>query len=77
LIFTLFAEKKLKWATTIIGILAGVTFLSVITTIILIVRVNKENQKNSEDSRLISRRSIANRTISSKYNFQKEYIEGN
>ncbi|ESW25765.1 hypothetical protein PHAVU_003G063700 [Phaseolus vulgaris] len=68
-------EKKLKWATTIIGILAGVTFLSVITTIILIVRVNKENQKNSEDSRLISRRSIANRTISSKYNFQKEYIE--
>ncbi|KOM31689.1 hypothetical protein LR48_Vigan01g124400 [Vigna angularis] len=68
-------EKKLKWTTTIIGILAGVTFLSVTTTIILIVRVNKVNQMISEDSHLISRRSIANRTISSKYNFQKECLE--
>jgi len=73
----LFAEKKLKWTTTIIGILAGVTLLSVTTTIILFVRVNKVTQMSSEDSHLFSRRSMANRTISSKYNFQKEYIEGN
>ena len=32
---------------------------------------------STEDSRFNSRRSIVNRTISSKYNFQKEYIEGN
>ncbi|XP_047174233.1 lysM domain receptor-like kinase 3 [Vigna umbellata] len=68
-------KKKLKWTTTIIGILAGVTLLSVTTTIILIVRVNKVNQMISEDSHLISRRSMANRTISSKYNFQKECLE--
>ncbi|QCD82032.1 chitin elicitor receptor kinase 1 [Vigna unguiculata] len=68
-------EKKLKWTTTIIGILAGVTLLSVTTTIILFVRVNKVTQMSSEDSHLFSRRSMANRTISSKYNFQKEYIE--
>ncbi|TKY58681.1 LysM domain receptor kinase 3 [Spatholobus suberectus] len=68
-------EKKHKWTTTIIGILAGVTLLSITTTIILILRRNKVNQITREDSRLISRRSIANRTISSKYSLRNDYIE--
>ncbi|KAK7386768.1 hypothetical protein VNO78_27104 [Psophocarpus tetragonolobus] len=68
-------EKKHKWSTIIIGILAGVTLLSIITTIILIFRRNKVNQISIQDSRLISRRSVVNRTTSSKYSLHKEYIE--
>nr|KYP57303.1 putative LRR receptor-like serine/threonine-protein kinase At1g05700 family [Cajanus cajan] len=68
-------EKTSKWTTPVIGILAGMTLLSVIITIILILRRNKVKQITREDLQIISRRSIANRTISSKYSLHKEYME--
>lgn len=78
LVSTLLAEKKHnKWTTIIIGILGGMTLLSIVTTIILILRRNKVDKISIEDSRLISGRSIANKTISSKYSLHKEFVEGN
>ncbi|XP_061372766.1 lysM domain receptor-like kinase 3 [Gastrolobium bilobum] len=74
-------EKKHKWAT-IIGILAGVTLLSIITLIILILSLSLRRKKAYETSKddqiAVSKRSIANRTISLKNrDFHKEYMEGN
>ncbi|KAL2344376.1 hypothetical protein Fmac_005661 [Flemingia macrophylla] len=69
------AEKKSKWTTPVIGILVGITLFSIITTIIVILRRNIVKQIIIEDSQVISRRSIANRTISSKYSLHKEYME--
>ncbi|XP_003530632.1 lysM domain receptor-like kinase 3 [Glycine max] len=68
-------KKHNKWTTIIIGILGGMTLLSIVTTIILILRRNKVDKISIEDSRLISGRSIANKTISSKYSLHKEFVE--
>ncbi|KAK7407231.1 hypothetical protein VNO78_08961 [Psophocarpus tetragonolobus] len=70
-------EKKHNWEI-IIGILAGVTLLSIITLIILIVILRRsrayEAAKNYPSA--VSKRSIANRTISIKNrDFPTEYTE--
>ncbi|TKY69902.1 LysM domain receptor kinase 3 [Spatholobus suberectus] len=70
-------EKKHKWEI-IIGILAGVTLLSIITLIILIVilRRSRAYETAKNDPRALSKRSIANRTISvMNRDFHTEYIE--
>ncbi|XP_061376712.1 lysM domain receptor-like kinase 3 [Gastrolobium bilobum] len=70
-------EKKHKWTTTIIAILAGVILLSIIfiTVIVLNLRRNKAYQFSKEDPLVVSRRSIASKLISSKnLNLHKEYM---
>ncbi|KAK7361638.1 hypothetical protein VNO77_03709 [Canavalia gladiata] len=67
-------EKKHKWIITIV-ILASMTLLSIIAMIVLILRRNKVNQISKQDLDVISKRSIANRTISSMYSLHKEYME--
>lgn len=75
--FLLFAEKKHMWVT-IVGILVGVTLLSIITVIILILRRNRAYETSKDDPNAVSKRSIANRTASLRNrDFHKEYMEGN
>lgn len=76
LVFRLLAEKKHKLVVTIIGILAGVTLLSIITMIILILRRNRAYETSKDDPNAVSKRSISNRTISIK-NPNLHYMEGN
>ncbi|XP_057443628.1 lysM domain receptor-like kinase 3 [Lotus japonicus] len=60
----------------IIGILAGVILLSIITLIILIVRRNRSYETCKDDPRAISKRSIGKRTSSlMNRDFHKEYME--
>ncbi|XP_054792359.1 lysM domain receptor-like kinase 3 [Prosopis cineraria] len=77
--------KKLKHSI-IIGVLVGVTLLSVITMIILILRRKRATESSKKDaqavskrstSKPLSKRSISNRNISLKnYQFHIETIEG-
>ncbi|RDX80786.1 LysM domain receptor-like kinase 3, partial [Mucuna pruriens] len=70
-------EKKQK-LEIIVGILVGVTLLSIITLIILIVvlRRSRANKTAKNDPSAVSKRSIANRTISLKNrDFHTEYTE--
>ncbi|KAK7307238.1 hypothetical protein VNO77_40120 [Canavalia gladiata] len=71
-------ENKHKWVI-IIGILGGVALLSVITLIILIATLKRTraNETSNNDPNAVSKRSIANRTISLKNrDFHTEYMEG-
>ncbi|KAK7317643.1 hypothetical protein RJT34_02052 [Clitoria ternatea] len=67
-------DKKHMWIA-IIAILASMTLLSIITTIILIFKRNKVEEVSKKDSHIVSRRSIINGTISSKFSLHKEYME--
>ncbi|RZC28176.1 LysM domain receptor-like kinase 3, partial [Glycine soja] len=70
-------DKKQK-LEIIIGILAGVTLLSIITLIILsvVLRRSRANKTAKNDPSVVSKRSITNRTISIKNrDFHTEYIE--
>ncbi|XP_020216759.1 lysM domain receptor-like kinase 3 [Cajanus cajan] len=60
------SKGKEKKHTIIIGVLAGVSLLSIITLIILIVvlRRSRANATAKNDQSAVSKRSIANRTIS-------------
>ncbi|KAK7252397.1 hypothetical protein RIF29_36311 [Crotalaria pallida] len=61
----------------IIGILASVALLSVITMIILIFRRKNVHETSKDDPNTLSKRSVANRTISlKKGHFHRESLEG-
>ncbi|OIV93060.1 hypothetical protein TanjilG_20722 [Lupinus angustifolius] len=67
--------KKHIWVI-IIGILAGVASLSIITMIFLIFGRKKPYETSEDGPNIVSKRSIANRTISLKNQFHRESLEG-
>ncbi|XP_047173627.1 lysM domain receptor-like kinase 3 [Vigna umbellata] len=70
------SNGKEKKHYIIIGILAGVTFFSIVTLIILVVvlRRSRASVAAKNDPNIVSKRSIGNRTISIK-DFHAEHIE--